>query len=84
MYKQARRGTDLGSGLDIGQGVKPVEKALNLLTQSAYKGRKRISTAKEIIFVLFAWGDDSDREIPVESALPILINIGFIRIEGAA
>ena len=31
MDKKARGRTDLGSGLDIGAGVKPVEKALNLL-----------------------------------------------------
>ena len=31
MNKQARGRTDLGSGLDIGAGIKPVEKALNLL-----------------------------------------------------
>ena len=43
MKKQARKRADQRSRLDIGQAVKPVEKALNRLTDGTDEGRKSVA-----------------------------------------
>ena len=57
MKEQARKGRDQASGLDIGQAVEPVEKALNRLTDRTDEGRKCVTGKQDITFALFPWSE---------------------------
>ena len=55
MTKQARKGADQGGGLDVSEAIKPVEKALDRLTDRTNKCRESVARNQGIAFLLFPW-----------------------------
>ena len=57
MKKKARKRADQRSRLDASQAVKPVEKALNRLTDGTDEGRKSVARKQDIAIALFPWSN---------------------------
>ena len=78
MEKEAGKRVDERSGLDIGETVEPIEKALNRLANRADERRKRVSRNKDIPFVFFPRGKKYHRMLALEQVSPGSIRIGFV------
>ena len=80
MKKKARKRADQRSGLDIGQTVKPVEKALNRLTDGTDEGRKSVARNQDIAFALFPRGEKFQSVLLLQRLSPGGVSVGFVSI----
>lgn len=53
MKEEARKRTDLGGRMNIGQAVEPVEEAFNGLTERTDESRKRVTRNQDITPAFF-------------------------------
>ena len=58
MKEQARKGTDRIGRLDIGEAVKPAEKALNRLTERTDKRRNNVAGDEDVILSSLPWSKE--------------------------
>ena len=80
MKKEAGKGADLRSRLEIGETIEPVEEALDRLAERTYKRGKSIPGNRDVILGLFVRSKQRNSRLIFKRFSPSSVNISLIGI----